>query len=269
MVDQHLLAALGIYGGENLDRKATATRCGHVLHESHHGLDGGLLIVLDADNDIADAKVVLHGNKRRLHILHTIQHGTGIRGDVGLALGAVDHQILNAGGVNVELYVGGESCAAQTHGATLLDGLQESITGIHHGRGNGLVGGHFPIGLNDDCGNSCAAGEEIIRDLSDLTRHGSMDGRRDKPASLSDEGADLDEIAHLHNRLCGGADVHGHRNHHRFGGIHTNGGHVLGILSVGHVYPMKERECHVLTTFLANLRTLRGKTIFLASLRSA
>ena len=78
--------------------------------------------------------MVGHSAQGGHHIIHPIQHGAGIAGDVGLALGAVDDEVLNADEIHVELDVGGEASAAQTDNAALLDGLQEGLTGVHRGR---------------------------------------------------------------------------------------------------------------------------------------
>ena len=245
MIDQDLLAALGVHGGEGLDCKAALPLCGHFLHEGHHGLNGGLLVVLNTDHDILDPKILVHGQKCPLHVSHAIQHGAGIAGNVGLALGAVDDEILDAIGIHVEFHVSREAGTAQAYDAAIPNGLQKRLAGIHNGRDDGLGRGHFPVGLNDYSRNSSAARQEIIRDLGDLAGYRGVNGGGHKTAGLGDEGADLDEVTDLHDGLGGRADMHGHGNGYGRGCRHGNGHELIRILSVRHVYPVEERKCHV------------------------
>ena len=138
-----------------------------------------------------------------------------------------------------------ETGAAQAYYAAIPNGLQKRLAGIHNGRDDGLGRGHFPVGLNDYSRNRSAARQEIIRDLSDLTRYRGVNGGRHKAACLGDEGADLDEVTNLYDGLGGRADMHGHGNGYGRGRRHGNGRKLIRILSVRHMYPVEERKCHV------------------------
>ena len=83
------------------------------------------LVVLNADDALRDAGVLQHGLDAADDIIAAVQHLLRVAGQPDFALGSVDEQGVH-GLLGLQLDVGREACAAQTHQTALTHGCQEA-----------------------------------------------------------------------------------------------------------------------------------------------
>ena len=140
-----------------------------------------------------------------------LQQAAVIRGDIGLALGAVDEQRVDLVQVlGGQLYRGGEAGAAQTHQAAgpdrVLEGLQ---VGDHRGSDRGV---HLLLAVRDDDhgGLHRAVGGGDGGDAVHDAGHAGVDVGGDKAAGLAHHGTHIDLVALGHSGRSRSTDVLGH-----------------------------------------------------------
>ena len=186
-------------------------------------LDALGLVVLDDHVDLLGLIELQHGADAIGQQLAVVQHGAGVGGDVGLALGAIDADVVHLLGLDVQLYRGGEAGAAEAHRAAGADGVHKALEIRDLRGGEPLVGLLQAVSLDDD---AHAAGTVEGGDLLHLFHgagHAGVDGSGHEAARLCDELPHLHDVSRLDHRLCRRANVHGHRD-----GDHSRHGHPLG-----------------------------------------
>lgn len=94
--------------------------------EGLKALDALGLVFLDTEENLPGLEVGLHLLDPLPDQISLIQHGAGVRGDVGFAFGAVDQDGLQLSGVHLELCSCGEPGAAQPHCAAVPDGGEKA-----------------------------------------------------------------------------------------------------------------------------------------------
>ena len=173
-----------------------------------------------------------------------------VAGDVGLALGRVDDDVIHLAQTRADLHVGGEGGAALADDAGVLDDLHQLLgsqaVGILHGLdvlGDGVfkvVGDHYG---HHRAAHGGGAGLHSLHRAGD----GGVDGSGNEPAGLADPLADLHFVSYSDDGLTRRTDVHGHGNDHfrrrcqLFDGLLIGCGlHVVGMNAA------KESLCHCL-----------------------
>ena len=130
IVDQHLFAALRVQRLERTDLHAVL-----VLRQLPVQLDAAGLVVLNGENHAAYLQKVLHETRALHQLLRPVEHRARVRGDIRLALRAVDDhgldllQILNG-----QLDDRREACAAEADHAAFAHGVQKILHGVELGR---------------------------------------------------------------------------------------------------------------------------------------
>ena len=204
--DQRTLAALGVLGLHRLDIHPVVTLAGLL-----HGRSGFGLVVFHNHDTLGIGEQPQH----ILHALHDLgglgAHKLIVTGDVGLAFRAVGNDVVDfLRGLDGELYMGGEACAAHTHDTGLLDLGKNLLAGeaIHIAfHAHAFSQGVRSIVLHDD-GHGAAAGG-VLSGLHRLHRagHGADDVGGHEAAGLCDNLTRQNMVTLLHHGGSGLADV--------------------------------------------------------------
>ena len=137
---------------------------------------------------------------------------------------------------------GREARTAEADKAALTDGVEEILHGVELRRVKLLQKRLFAVGFDDDGLHQTSAGGDCLIDLFDGSGYAGVDGRGDEAAGLADELPDLDLVPGLDDRNGGRADVHGHRDLHRFRDGQAQRGQLRGIFAVRHMHAMHFRS---------------------------
>ena len=178
-------------------------------------------VVLNADDALRDAGVLQHGLDAADDIIAAVQHLLRVAGQPDFTLGSVDEQGVH-GLLGLQLDIGREACAAQTHQAALTHGCQEAglvgDLGCLHGRVHGLLA----IGLDDNRVAHPAIGETEGFHSGHSTRNTGVDICRDKTACLTDLGANKHFVALFDQGFRRSADVLAHQDAYLRGQRHRD-----------------------------------------------
>lgn len=168
------------------------------------------LVFLDTEENLPGLEVGLHLLDPLPDQISLIQHGAGVRGDVGFAFGAVDQDGLQLSGVHLELCSCGEPGAAQPHCAAVPDGGEKAgIIGDCRRPQRG-IGCLPPIRVNHHGGDDLAIGQEQLTTAAHLAGDAGVDGSGDGAVRLGNPLAHLHQITWFDCGKGGLADVHGH-----------------------------------------------------------
>ena len=210
-LDELLLAAAGVEGGDDHDLHPVldvALRPGQA-----HGLDGLGLVVLDADQALSGPEQVQEDADALEDIAGALAHEQIVAGDVGLALGPVDHQGVDLVVLaRVELDAGGEGGPTQTDHAAVADALAQhrGVQGLVVRQGLGELGpGLLTVGLDDHAGGAepGGVGDRAVLDGDHGPGAGGMDRGADIAPGLGDDLTLEHPVAHLDDGIGGGANV--------------------------------------------------------------
>ena len=216
LLDQDQLCAGAVNTGQCLDLDG-----GLVFGLLVQQLDALGLVVLNADDALRDAGILQHGLDAADDIIAAVQHLLRVAGQPDFTLGSVDEQGVH-GLLGLQLDIGREACAAQTHQAALTHGCQEAglvgDLGCLHGRVHGLLA----IGLDDNRVAHPAIGETEGFHSGHGTRNTGVDICRDKTACLTDLGANEHFVALFDQGFRRSADVLAHQDAYLRGQRHRN-----------------------------------------------
>ena len=217
VLDENFFRTLGVTAGQLLYLDA-GSGCG--LHLG----DGLGLVALDADDALGNLQILHHRLDAVQDVLGVLQEAAVVRGDVGLALGAVDEEGVDLvqilGG---QLHRRGEARAAQTHQAAGPDGILEGLEiGDSRGR-DGRVHRLLAVWDDDHSGLRRAVGGGDGDDAVHCAGHAGVDVRGDKAARLAHHRAHKDLVALGHLGCGGGADVLSHGQDDLRGQRHLHG----------------------------------------------
>ena len=236
-----------------------------VQHLHHHG---GLQLVDGLVQHVG--RVLLVGLHADVHMLHTealgqqggalddllgpLQHGAVVAGDVGLALGGVDDDIVHLAEAGADLHVGGEGCAALAHDTGVLDDLHQLLGSqavrVVHGM-NVRTHGVLEVVLDDHGHHGPAHGEGTGLHCLHRAGHAGMDGSGHETAGFTDLLTDGHLVAHRNDGLAGCTDVHRHGNDHLSRGCQLFDGLFIGCgLHIVGMNAAKESLCHCLHLIL-------------------
>ena len=183
------------------------------LTEALEALDALRLVLFNGDDDALGLVVFLQHQDAIPHLVGAVQHGTGVAGDVRLALCAVDDDGFDLAQIfHHQLDSGGEACTALTDHTTVVDSVDETFQVVNIRGSQGLQGFVAAIGCNGD-GFDVVAGElHKVVHRSDGARDTGVDRSRDEAAGFPDELSHLNSVAALDYRHSRDANVHGHGN---------------------------------------------------------
>ena len=175
---------------------------------------------------------------RALHqFVRPVEHRARVRGDVRLALRAVDDDGLDLFEIlDRQLHDRREARAAEAHHAAFAHGVEKILHGVELGRLQLRIRLLLAVGSNDDGLHEPSAGADLLADLFDRAGNTCVDRCGDEPACLADQLPDPDALAGLYHRNSRRADVHGHRNLDRLRDGQAQRGQLRRILAVRHVY---------------------------------
>ena len=135
------------------------------------GLGRGGLVVLDADQAELGFEQVLEHPDTLQDLVRVLLHQAVIRGDVGLALQAVDDEDLGELAMAIELAVGGEDGAAKSGYAGPLNALEQAdpVQVPVIGLGLALAPGVLSVGDQGDAeiGEAGGVGDRVLADGAD------------------------------------------------------------------------------------------------------
>ena len=213
-----------------------------------------LLVGLDADVHVLHAEALGQQRSALDHLLRTLQHGAVVAGDVGLALGGVDDDVVHLAKTGRDLHMGGERRAALTDDAGVLDDLDEllrrQIVGILH-RMDVFAHGVLEVVFDHHGHHRSAHREGTGLHCLHRTRNAGVDGRGDKSAGFTNSLSNFHLVPLGHDGLAGSADVHRHGNDHLSRGFQLFDGLFIGCgLHVIGMNAAKESLCHCLSPHL-------------------
>ncbi len=181
-LDELLFPAHGIAGGHADHPRGIEVRFGHCLA---HGGNGLGLVVLDADEAFAGVHHVHEHADALDDAIRLVAHEQVVAGDVGLALGTVDHQGVDvAVRAGVDLDAGGKGGSPQPHDARPADALAQhgAVQFLEPGQGFRQFAPFVPaVGFQHDAGRRQpgGVGYRLFGDLHHGPRGGRMDGGAD------------------------------------------------------------------------------------------
>ena len=234
-------------------------------HFHHHGsvqlLDLGvqhvgrvLLVGLDADVHLIQAEALGQDGSALDHLIRPLQAGAVVAGDVGLALGGVDDDVVHLAQRGRDLHMGGEGSAALADDACVLDDLYQLLTRQVFGVSRGLdvfADGVLEIVLDHHGHHGAAHGIGAGFHCLDRTGYAGVDRCGYKSAGFADPLSDFYLVAHCNNGFTRRTDVHRHGDDHLsrsfqlFDGLFIGRGlHVIGMNAA------KESLCHCLHLIL-------------------
>ena len=252
-VDELLLGALRVLDLQGLYDDALEL-LGHLLHL---GNSQGL-VALDADVGVGHAQGLAQDAHTDAHLFGMLHHHTVVAGEVRLALGGVDDEVLGFLALGDAVFdVRGEGGAAETHDAHLLE-LGNDLFRLQRAFaldvGRAVDGLHPLVALDGDINGGLGQAKSVLAGV-DL-EHGAADGRVHVGAheglGLADELAHLHLVALLHHRSGGGAEVLVHQHHHLLAhGHHLDGG-VIGYLVLFGVNTTHSECLHLFKLIIEN-----------------
>ena len=216
LLDQDQLCAGAVDTGQGLDLNG-AVALGLFAQQ----VNALRLVVLNADDALRDAGVLQHGLDAADDVIAAVQHLLRVAGQPHFTLGSVDQQGIHLL-LGLQLDVGREACAAQTHQAALAHGCHKAGLIGHHRRLDGRVNGLLAIGLDDHRITGAAIGQTERLHRGHGAGNTGVDVGRNKAARLTDLGADEHFIALFDQSLGGCANVLAHQDAYLRGQRHRN-----------------------------------------------
>ena len=178
-------------------------------------------VVLNADDALRDAGVLQHGLDAADDIIAAVQHLLRIAGQPHFTLGSVDQQGIHLL-LGLQLDVGREACAAQTHQAALAHGCEEAGLIGHFRCLDSRVHGLFAIGLDNDRVAHAAIGQTEGLHRGNRAGDAGVDVCRDEAASLADLSANEYLVALFDQSFGGSADMLAHEDAYLRGQRHRD-----------------------------------------------
>ena len=230
-VDELLLGSLRVFHLEGLDHYAFEL-ARHLLHVG----DGLGLVALDADVGVGHAEGLAQDADADAHLFGMLHHDAVVGGEVGLALGGVDDEVLGLLAFGDAVFdMRGEGGAAEADDAHLLElghdgGGLEGALALDVGRA--VDGLHPLVALDGDMDGGLEEAEGVLDglDLEDGAADGRVDVGAHEGLGFAYELAHFHLVALLHDGSGGGAEVLVHQDHHL--GTHGDGlyGSIVGYL---------------------------------------
>ena len=247
---QLLFSALGIAGMQDLYHHGSLQLGNRLV--KHVGRI--LLVGLDADVHMLHAEALGQQGSALDDLLGPLQHGAVVAGDVGLALGGVDDDIVHLAETGADLHMGGEGRAALAHDTGVFDDLHQLLggqaVGVVHGM-NVRTHGVLEVVLDDHGHHGPAHGEGTGLHCLHRAGHAGMDGSGHETAGFTDLLTDGHLVAHRNDGLAGCTDVHRHGNDHLSRGCQLLDGLFIGRgLHIIGMNAAKESLCHCLHLIL-------------------
>ena len=247
-----LFSALGVTGVQHLHHhRSLQLSDGLVQHVRRV-----LLVGLHADVDLIHTEAFGQKGSALDDLLGPLQHGAVVAGDIGLALGSVNKDIVHLAQAGADLHMGGEGRAALADDAGVLDDLYQLLGSqavrIGHGM-NVRAHGVLLVVFNDHAHHGAAHREGAGLHGLYSAGNAGMNGCGYETAGLADQLAHSNLVAHGNHGLARRTDVHRHGNDHLSRGCQLLDGLFIGCgLHVIGMNAAKESLCHCLSPHLTS-----------------
>ncbi len=252
---QHTFASKGTYGADCLNGGI------ELLDLGVQDVSGILLVGLNTDVDLVNAKALGQQRSAQDDLIGTLQAGAVVARDVGLALSGVDDDVVHLAKTGRDLHMGGERCAALTNDTGVLHDLHQflarQIFGVSH-RLDLFAHGVLEVVVDNNAHHRTAHRTGTGLHSLDRAGHAGVDGCGNESAGFADPLSNFYLVAHCNDGFARCTDVHRHGNDHLCRRCQLLDGLFIGCgLHVIRMNAAKESMCHclhlILTAFITAL----------------
>ena len=230
-IDELFLGALRVFNLQGLDDDALELAC-RLLHLGNS--EG--FVALDADVGVGDTQSFPEDADADADFLGMLHHDTVVGGEVRLALGGIDDEVLGFLALGDAVFdvgrEGGTTKTDDTHLFEFGNNLLRLKGAFAFDIGSTVDGFHPFVSLDSDINGGLGEAKSVLAgiDLQDGTADGGMDIGAHEGLGFADELADLDFVAFLHHGSGRSTEVLVHKHHHLRRHRHHFDGGIVGYL---------------------------------------